>query len=411
MKVLIAVDSIPYTSETFVLNHIKGLIDAKIDVKVCAFNKPDEQKIHQIFYDYNLEELIFYKPKLPENIIFRICKGVRLFFKCVLIYPYSTVQSLNFIKYGLKALKLIYLYEMSVFVSKEKYDLIHCHFGTMAKKVSFYQGLGILKAPLVTTFHGYDVDDKLIRADKMFYSDLQKKGVLFFVNSEYTRRRVVSLGFDNNKIKTVPVSLDTTLFKNNELNTFPRSIHKKIITVARLVEFKGIEYCIKAIKIVNEKTEINFRYTIIGDGPLKYQLEALVNDLNLTDVIEILGSKDQAEIKEYLSSADLFLLTGIMSSDGRQENQGLVIQEAQAMELPVIVSNIGGVSEGVIDGKTGFLVEPKNIQQISDKILLLLTDDNLRIQMGKRGRMYVVDKYSIENITKSLINSYNQIIA
>ncbi len=412
MKVLIAVDTIPYTSETFVLNHIKGLLDAGIEVKICAFNRPVNQQIHSIFYDYHLSDLITYKPKLSSNPVVRFAKGLYIFSKCVLVNPVATFRALNFFKYGIDALKLIYLYEMSVFVTKENFDLIHCHFGTMSKKVAFYQHWGLLKSPLITTFHGYDVDSPEIREDSSYYADLKKRGCLYFVNSAYTLQRVVQLGFDQNKIVTVPVSLDTNYFKKNEKhNTEKCSALTELITVARLVEFKGVAYTLRALRLVKENNHVNFRYRIIGDGPLRSELENLTTELDLSENVFFMGSRNQSVIKELLDGSDIFLLTGIRSSDGRQENQGLVIQEAQAMQLPVIVSDLGGVGEGIIDGETGFLVEEKNIKQIADKIVNLSSDKDLRIQMGKQGRIFVENKYSIESITKILISNYKKIIS
>ena len=392
MKVLIAVDTIPYTSETFVLNHIKGLIDAGIEVKICAFNKPSDQKIHPVFNEYNLNGIITYKPVLPAGLISRIFKGIGIFLKSAVVYPAAAFRSINFFKYGVNAIKLIYLYEMSVFVSKEKFDVVHCHFGTMAKKVAFYQDWGILPYPLITTFHGYDIDTPSIRADKLFYEGVKRRGCLFFVNSSYTKHRVTELGFDVNKIVTAPVSLDTSFFKKKAVSA-QRDEIRTLITVARLVEFKGIEYCIRALKSVSDSTAIEFKYIIIGDGPLRNDLELLTVESGLSSKIEFAGSMDQAEIRDNLDKADVFLLTGVKSSDGRQENQGLVIQEAQSMELPVIVSDIGGVSEGIIDGETGFLTEERNVEQIAEKIKLLLTNEELRVRMGKRGRTLAESKY------------------
>ena len=80
------------------------------------------------------------------------------------------------------------------------------------------------------------------------------------------------------------------------------------------------------------------------------------------------------------------------------------------MELPVIVSNVGGVSEGMVDGQTGFLLEEKNIEKIAEKIVYLYSNPEERLKMGKAGRAFVEDKYSILLSTKQLITYYNDII-
>ena len=100
--------------------------------------------------------------------------------------------------------------------------------------------------------------------------------------------------------------------------------------------------------------------------------------------------------------SDLFVFPGIHDKHGRAETQGLVLQEAQAMELPVIVSDVGGMKYGMINDITGFVVEEKNIAGFVDKIELLIADKELRKEMGKQGRMVlklIIYKRSSQKLT------------
>jgi colanic acid/amylovoran biosynthesis glycosyltransferase len=108
-----------------------------------------------------------------------------------------------------------------------------------------------------------------------------------------------------------------------------------------------------------------------------------------------------------MSESDIFVLPGI-DDNGRSENQGLVIQEAQAMELPVLVSNVGGMPEGLIDGESGFVVAEYDLEGFVQKIIWLSENADRRNSMGKAGRNFVQGKYDMVILTKKLIKIYNE---
>ena len=406
MKVAIITESFPKLSETFIVNHITGLIDSDIEVHIFAFHHLLEGKVHPVVLDYKLLDNCTYSPELVNLKLHRLIKGIGLVIKNIFKYPKAVLQAVNFFKFGKDVFNLQRLFEVSTFFTKEKFDIIHCHFGTTAEKIALYQKWGVLRGTLVTSFHGFDVDDPAIRkANK--YDNLREKGALFIANTIYTRNRVVELGFDEKKIRVLPVYFNTIYFKKKNLNI---SSDFKLITIGRLVEVKGIEFTIRALARVKEKNRIPFHYTVVGTGPLTEQLISLIHELNMEDYIELVGNKTQDEIIELMDASSVFLLTGISSTDGRVETQGLVIQEAQAMELPVIVSNIGGVAEGIVNEKTGFLVEQKDIECIAEKIIYLYLNPSERIRMGKAGRAFVEEKYSIPFSSKQLIKYYKNTI-
>lgn len=406
MKVAIITESFPKLSETFVVNHIKGLIDAGVQVRIFAWNRLDEGKVHPVVQEYKLQDLTTYQLAFAAGKWQRFIQGAGLIIKHIVPFPKAVLQALNFFKFGKEALNLQRLFEVSTFFTKEQFDIIHCHFGTTAEKIAQYRGWGLLQAPLVTSFHGFDVDDPAIRKANR-YDYLKEVGALYISNSAYTRNRILELGFDEKKIKVLPVYFDTDYFRKKQKSS-DTIFH--FLTVGRLVEFKGIEFSIRALALVKERFRVSFHYTIVGTGPLKEQLQLLIHELNMDDCIELAGHKTQDEILELMEASAVFLLTGVSATDGRVENQGLVIQEAQAMELPVIVSNVGGVAEGMINGQTGLLLEEKNIESIAEKIVYLYSNPEERIKMGKAGRAFVEEKYSIPFSTKQLLTYYNDIL-
>ena len=108
-----------------------------------------------------------------------------------------------------------------------------------------------------------------------------------------------------------------------------------------------------------------------------------------------------------MDNSDIFLLPGIHDEiTGRAENQGLVIQEAQAMNLPVVVSDAGGMKYGLINNETGYVIKEKNIDEFVEKLNILIDNPFLRLSMGIKGRKYVVENFDSKILYKKLISYY-----
>ena len=135
MKVAIITESFPKLSETFVVNHVIGLIDSGVEVHVFALNHLSEGKVHHVVLDYKLLNICTYSPELIKGKLQRIIKGAGLAIKYIVKYPKGVLQALNFFKYGKEALNMQRLFEVSTFFTEEQFDIIHCHFGTTAEKL------------------------------------------------------------------------------------------------------------------------------------------------------------------------------------------------------------------------------------------------------------------------------------
>ena len=133
----------------------------------------------------------------------------------------------------------------------------------------------------------------------------------------------------------------------------------------------------------------------VGDGPYR---EYVLSSLKKYDNFKWLGPLQYPDkVREYLSEIDIYaLVTGIDMSP-------LTLLEAQLMEKPVVATNVGGVSELMKDGETGFLVEKGNHQQLIDKITVLLEDTKKAKEIGKAGRKFVANNFSWEIIGKKFL--------
>ncbi|WP_342586770.1 glycosyltransferase [Limnoraphis robusta] len=183
----------------------------------------------------------------------------------------------------------------------------------------------------------------------------------------------------------------------------------KIITVARLVEKKGIEYSIRAVAQVLKEYP-NLIYRIVGDGGLRESLEQLIRELNVSENVKILGWMTQEEVRQLYTDSHLFILSSVTATDGDKEGQGLVLQEAQAMGLPVLSTIHNGIPDGVLDGKSGFLVPEKDVDALAEKLSFLLKNPEKWLEMGQSGRAFVEENYEINKLNDQLVEIYSKLI-
>jgi len=146
-------------------------------------------------------------------------------------------------------------------------------------------------------------------------------------------------------------------------------------------------------KVLEKMPSVNFYWA--GDGPLR---ERVLSELDKYDNFHWLGNLQYPDkVREYLSEIDVYaLITGM-------DLAPLTLKEAQLMKKPVIATNVGGNPEMMIDGKTGFLVEQGNHEQIIARLSLLLADKELSKKMGNDGRKFIEDTFNWEFVTKNFI--------
>jgi glycosyltransferase involved in cell wall biosynthesis len=146
-------------------------------------------------------------------------------------------------------------------------------------------------------------------------------------------------------------------------------------------------------KVLEKMPDVNFYWA--GDGPLR---DRVLSELDVYDNFRWLGMLDYPDkVREFLSEIDVYaLITGM-------DLAPLSLKEAQLMKKPVVATNVGGNPEMMVDGKTGFLVEKGNPQQLIDKFSLLLEDKKLAKKMGDDGRKFVEETFNWELITKKFI--------
>ena len=407
MRIAFFVDKFPSLSETFILSQITGLIDRGYSVDIYADRPPRGIKMHAEVERYGLLHRTHYRPRMPQSRVFRAVKALGLLLANWSKNRGSLLRSLNFLKYGKKAGSLKLLYWAIPLLNKGPYDIIHCHFGPNGLMAVLLRDIGVLQGKMITTFHGFDVNKYAIRTVQDVYRSLFGKGDLYTANTTFTANKVVALGCPPDKLVKLPVGLDMSKFTFQPRKPFPGEAIR-IITVARLVEKKGIEYSIRAAAKV-AKEYPNLKYQIVGDGYLRQSLEDLIAELGVEDKVELLGWKTQDEVRKLYKEAHIFVLSSVTASNGDQEGQGLVLQEAQAMGLPVLSTLHNGIPDGVLDGKSGFLVPERDVNALAEKMSYLIEHPEIWGEMGRAGRVHVEDHYNCDKLNDRLVEIYREL--
>lgn len=174
---------------------------------------------------------------------------------------------------------------------------------------------------------------------------------------------------------TIPIGLDLDRFRNVTPATDLPGRKPRIVMVARLADGKGFGVMLDAVERLGG---VNASVCLVGDGPLSESLTAEIRDRGLDDCVFMTGYRD--DVPRVLAASDIFALPSFWEGTPR------VILEAMASGLPVVATDIAGIPEQVVEGETGYLVEPGDSAALAERLEQLITDSALRARMGKRGR-------------------------
>lgn len=293
-------------------------------------------------------------------------------------------------------------------VRHEQLDVLHVHYAIphasaafMAKQILMTYGIYI---PVVTTLHGTDIT--LVGKDRTF-----KPVVTFSINqSDGVTAVSQNLKEDTYKffeiqkdILVIPNFIDLTRFSLKPKDHFKKAIapagEKILVHTSNFRKVKRTEDVVKIFAKVVKK--IPSKLLMVGDGPERSMCEQLCRDLGVTDNVRFLGKQDA--IEEILSVSDLFLMPS------QSESFGLAALEAMACKVPVISSNAGGLPELNVDGLTGFLKDPGDVDGMAEKAIFILEDEE-RLATFKENALARAKEFELSNILPQYENYYLEVI-
>jgi len=423
LRIATFVGSFPVVSETFILRQIAGLLDLGHRVNIFADVRADSGgPIQPEVGQYRLLERTTFMDMPPETAPWempvwpltgrtwppgaaapvhnarRVALAIEKFLRCLASSPRLAFRVLDPREYGYQTASLSALHRLAKLSAEpRRFDVLHAHFGPVGNSFRFAKELW--RAPLVVSFHGYDYCTVPRKEGTGVYQRLFRTADIVTVNSEYTRGRVEQLGCPPTKLHKLPMGLNLGDFVFRE-RMLKAGEPIRILTVARLVEIKGHDGAIRAVARLRERHP-DLRYDIVGDGPLRKQLEQLVIKLGLRDAVTIHGAQNGVFIRQLMDQAHLALLASV-TVESDQEGQGLVLQEAQAAGLPVVATQHGALPEGMMPGRSGLLVPERDVEALAEALSYLIEHPELWPAMGQEGRKFVEEHFDARKLSQQL---------
>ncbi len=180
-----------------------------------------------------------------------------------------------------------------------------------------------------------------------------------------------------------------------------------VLTVGRLIERKGVEYLFRAVP----KLDGNVHLLVVGDGPDRSRLERIAKQLDVENSVTFVGAASNEDLPAYYASCDIFAHPVVTAASGDVEGLGIVLLEAMAKSKPAVASGIGGITDVVSDGETGYLVPEKDPDALAERISALANDRELRERMGDAGRRRVEEHFSVAGRADDVMRVYERLVS
>ena len=319
------------------------------------------------------------------------------------------LHNINFERNPISKNNVLAYKKLKHIISTENYDLIHCHTPT----VSMMTRIAARKArkhntKVMYTCHGFHFHKAAPLKNWLIYYPIEKilsffcDYIVTICNEDYDRaktfhcknvRYIPSVGVDIEKIINLSINKKE---KRNEIGIPGEKT--LIISVGELIDRKIHEVIIRALAKINNP---NIYYAIAGKGPLREYLESLSQELGISNNIIFLGFR--TDVFELYHSAD------ISAFPSKIEGLGLAGIEAMAAGIPLVSSNVHGILDYVIDGKTGYALSPDDVNGFARAIKKLAFDDKLRSEM-KDDCIKATEPFEITNALRVMWDIYEEIL-
>lgn len=300
----------------------------------------------------------------------------------------------------------IAVYKLYRLIQQLRPKIVHTHLyeaGVWGRVVAKIAGVPVI----LTTEHGMTLWKKchhlLLERILNCFTDR-----MIAVSEDIRQRRIHHEGYSPEKIIMIPTAVDIKRF--NQINAREQvrtelgieSSSPIIGTVARLVEAKRLDCLLEAAHLVCE-TIPQARFLIIGDGPLRDELEGQALQLNLAPQnVKFMGSRH--DIPELLSTFDIFILSS--------EREGLPVSllEAMAASKPVVATRVGGIPQVIEDGHNGLIISPHNPIGLAKAIFALIENNALRESLAREGYRTVDSHFSVDVVSHQIISLYDTLL-
>lgn len=287
-------------------------------------------------------------------------------------------------------------YLLSRYFHQEQVRAVVAEYGTTAATLA--PVCAGLRIPLIAYFHGFDAYETWV-LDRFAagYRFLFQHAAGIVAVSRHMESQLISLGAPRDRLHYIPYGVDESLFNGSE----PALAPPLFVAVGRFVDKKAPHLTLLAFSKVLGRVR-DARLVMIGDGPLLESCRKLAVALGIAEAVDFLGTKPHAEIADMMRRARGFLQHSVRPSHGDMEGTPLALLEANASGLPAVVTRHGGISDVVVDGETGFLVDECDVTAMASGIIRLAEQPDLAGTLGRAARERILRHFSLDRMVANL---------
>lgn len=390
---------------------------------LCKYFRSREHKLYIVNPYYKAKDVFNIFEQKNHNLIdfLRLFKNKKRVF--TLLYSFLKIYQdkkinlfhrINLILYLISKPNLLFqtinnIFNISLHLKEFKIDLILSAHSGKILPLSFILSR-IFNIKIISMAHGLDfLINSYFSLKHFYFKNIDK----FIVSSNWIKRLLIKIQkVDENRIIIIHRGLNLKEYDIKESKSQLRTqlnISEStfvILSVGRHISRKNFGLIIKAIKQLKEKDPLmNIKYYSIGSGPLTSELKNLTKKLKLEDSIAFLGQCDATLRNKLYKLSDVFIMPSVTEKKNI-EGFGIVFLEANYYKIPVIGSYSGGIIEAIVNGKTGLLIRPNDLNDLVDKISFLYKNKEERKILGENGYRRVIAEFNWDNIIDDYIEAF-----
>jgi glycosyltransferase involved in cell wall biosynthesis len=396
MKIAYITTSLGSLSHTFIRREVMELRNLGMDISLFGIRPELAKELSGTEKKLAEETAYLYPVRLPANIaanIFFIIRKPFSYFRVLISALLNEEKDL------FQHLKLIYHFFMASYLAfymyKKGIQHIHAHFLNVPATLAMYCSR-VLGIPFSITIHSAGTAQ--LKAMISIKSKLREAKFICAIseyNKEYISKHVYPCREKTYVVRCGINSNEYNLRSSQKLTEKPI----RLLSIGRFVEKKGFKYLIRAMELLKRKS-MDFRLTMIGNGPLEIEVKKQIKDAGLQSIIILKGSLPHEEVKMELGKSSILVAPSVEAGSGEKEGIPIVIMEAMASGVLVIATRHSGIPEIVKDKITGFLVPEKNHSAITEAIELARKDSVLRRTCINNARNLIVQEFNIKEMAK-----------
>lgn len=394
----------PKLSETFVLDHVTGLLDRGHDVTIVAQRNTEEALAHPAVEAYGLLDRLVERPVPPRS---RGARGRALARRFTRARPDRLPTMVRAAARGRgRSGPLHALAEVEVLRQTADADVVHAHFGPVGSVVATAMLAARDRRPLVATFHGADVGRARQHSTHHRFAELFRRGDRLLTVSDLWRRELLDFGAPEERVDVLRQGVDTRSLSFAERHaTSPI----RLLSVGRLVEKKGFDTALRAVAALTADG-IEVTHRIVGDGPQRDDLERLAAELELGARVEFLGSLGRERVRDLLYDSDVLVAPSHTTRDGDREGIPVVLMEAMATGLAVVSTRHSGIPELVEHGVTGLLADEGDADGVAGHVRTLVEATPRTTELVRRARAHVECEHDADLQLDRLVDTYRRLL-